>query len=182
MRRFIVPWLIGLHCSLVIDPVMAMKGFGYGKVRMNGEIVASACAIEAGSAFQSISLGSLPIKTIEKQGYSPETEFTIRLINCELTSVDQNKHQVNYRAVRVTFDGIRESDGKTIAMQGNARGVGLTIKDAQGNTVIPGVAQPEIALSAGETVLKYALFLSKNNHQLKVGRYQANVRFMMEYL
>lgn len=178
MRRFIVSWIVGIHCVLFISSTMASKELGSGRVRMNGEILAAACAIEADSAYQVVNLGTLPIESIEKQGHSSDTIFTIRLTNCKLATVDNSQHQT----VKITFDGIRESGSNAIAIQGNAQGVGLNIKDARGNRVLLGVPLAETSLSAGGNVLSYSLYLSKNQHQLKVGHYQATVRFVMEYL
>ncbi|MFC0225786.1 fimbrial protein [Serratia aquatilis] len=144
---------------------------------MSGEILASACAIEAGSAFQSVSLGAIPIKNIEKHSASSEVEFNIRLTNCDLLPGLLE----NTQGIRITFDGLRSRDGKSIANQGDARGIGLGIKDAQGNDVIPGVALSGITLPSGDTVLKYSLTLNKTRHQIKTGTFQANVRFMIEY-
>ncbi|WON78393.1 fimbrial protein [Serratia sp. UGAL515B_01] len=177
MRRFIVLSIIFLSYTLTITEVEG-KVFGEGRVHMSGDIIASACAIEAGSAFQSVNLGAIPIKNIEKEGYSSEVEFNIRLTNCELTP----SYQRGFQGVRVTFDGVRSDDGMSIVTQGDAQGVGLVIKDALGKDVIPGVAQSEIGLSPGDMVLKYSLHLSKIRHQIKTGTFQANVRFMLEYL
>lgn len=176
MRRLLIPSIILLSCTLSIVCAEA-KLLGEGEVNMSGEILASACAIEAGSAFQSVSLGAIPIKNIEKHSASSEVEFNIRLTNCDLLPGLLE----NTQGIRITFDGLRSRDGKSIANQGDARGIGLGIKDAQGNDVIPGVALSGITLPSGDTVLKYSLTLNKTRHQIKTGTFQANVRFMIEY-
>lgn len=154
-----------------------MGGGEYGKVNMRGSVVASACNIALESMDQHIDLGSLPINIVARDGQGPEHNFRLRLEDCELF----RPGTWDFSSVRVTFDGPRDDVRHLIRLSGDAKGVGLLIKDNDGRTIIPGEAISSLPLKNGSVELDYKLAVEKNNDELFAGNYRTGVRFKVEY-
>lgn len=146
---------------------------------MQGAIIDTACAIAAGEADQSISMGTLAVSQLINDGRGPSVPLTVRLVNCVLNSTDT--HGVNYwKDVRITFDG--EADGPhRFALQGEARGESLVIADSHGVEAEPGKPMPPINIEPGNMALHYRLWLTGNNTKIRPGLLNTTIRYFMEY-
>lgn len=161
---------------LAVLPAAGKMG-GHGKVSMTGSIVASACNIATESVNQQIDLGNLPVNDIARDGHGPEKSFSIHLQDCEPVRAGA----WNFKSLRMTFDGVHDDIAHLLKVEGDAKGVGLTIKDNLGQTLIPGEALPEQKILSGNQDLDYKLAIEKNNKPLVAGNYTAIVRFKVEY-
>lgn len=166
-------------CATAIIPfsVLANSNQANGRVNMNGSIVASACALAVDSVDQHIDLGSLAVNVIARDGQGPEKPFHLSLENCEIFRPDS----WSFNTVRVTFDGLRDDVPHLIKLFGHAQGVGLLIRDNQGNKIFPGKTLTALPLDNGVMTLNYTLSLEKNNEKLLPGGYRAGIRFKVEY-
>lgn len=177
--------LIGIMASslltvMVVSPVAgeaASAPAGWGRVNMEGAILDTACAIEAGSRDQSIDMSTLPINQIIRDGQGAAKPFTIRLVNCVLSRPTAGLP--DWQRFQVTFDG----DGRNglFQVQGRARGVALQITDARGNIALPGEPLPPNEVTPGDMDLNYSLRLVGNQTVLRAGEYYSAVRFKLDY-
>lgn len=144
-----------------------------GTVKLQGAILESACAISPDNAFQTVELGTIPLKNLERNGISQAYPFKIRLINCVLSddSGDGNK------SIEVTFSGFNE--GNTDPLRN--RGLRLMVKDEQGHQITPGVPLTDIPIYAGEMILKYNIFLVANKKQAIAGSYYTTINMVVSY-
>lgn len=150
---------------------------GWGRVNMEGSILDTACAIEAGSREQSIDMSTVPVGQIIRDGGGSVRPFTIHLINCVRTRPDPALP--DWQRFQVTFDG--ESRNGLFQVQGTARGVALQITDAQGNIARPGQPLPAGDVSPGSMHLTYSLRLVGDKQVLRAGEYRSAIRFKLDY-
>lgn len=161
--------------ALGIIPAQAALGEIWGRVSMQGSIVDTACAIDTGSYEQSIDMGILPIGLLRQVGHGPVQPFSITLIGCQLTPHDGD----NWQTFSVTFDG--PANGQWFTVSGAAKGVALSLQDASGQTVQPGLATPKQEIKPGNYVLNYGLRLVSDETPLRPGEYQTAIRFKLDY-
>lgn len=159
----------------VISVVQAESSLIWGRVSMNGSIVNAACAIDTGSYEQTVDMGMLPVGTIRQQGQGPVRPFSIALIGCTTTPFVGDAWQT----FSVTFDG--PADGDWFTVSGEARGVALSLLDAQGQRIYPGKSTPKQAIVPGNSMLHYGLRLVSDASPLRPGEYQSALRFKLEY-
>lgn len=166
-----------LLSALLCATATAQTLMGKGEVTMEGSIIATACAIEMNSRDQVIEMATVPVSKIARDGRGIAKPFTIHLINCILHRTDPALP--DWQTFRATFDGT--PDGQLLGVEGDARGVGLQIKDHQGNIALPGVPLPAAELSSGNKALQYTMNLVPNQQVLRAGEYRSTVRFKMDY-
>ncbi|NRN27973.1 fimbrial protein [Photorhabdus heterorhabditis] len=174
----VVPCLLMFSCIVGAAEVTVPQGTqGYGRVSMQGAIIDTACAIDAGSRDQTIELATIPVSRVIRDGQGPERPFSIRLINCVFTSATSDKP--DWRHFQVTFDGV--PDGNNFRLYGVTQGVALQITDIQGNQAYPGTPLPVGVLQEGHMILNYAMRLVGNHQLLQAGQYRTTVRFRLDY-
>ncbi|EIT7186890.1 MAG: fimbrial protein [Serratia marcescens] len=179
MRRITGCMISSLLTALSFSPMgqASMLVQGWGRVNMEGSILDTACAIEAGSRDQSVDMSTLPLSQIIRDGVGVKRPFTIRLINCVRARPDPTLP--DWQRFRVTFDG--EGHNGLFQVQGSARGVALQITDTQGNIALPGKALPAGDIIPGNMSLNYSLRLVGNQQVLRAGEYRSAVRFKLDY-
>ncbi|HEJ7271626.1 MAG: fimbrial protein [Serratia marcescens] len=150
---------------------------GRGEVTVNGRIIASACAIDTDSLDQTITLATLPVSQIIRDGQSERHEFNIKLVNCTLEKF--NPALDDWRYFAVTFDG--RDDAGLFGMDGNAKGIALQITDNKGNVASPGIPMAKNDIQPGTLGFNYGLRLVGNSQVMKAGSYYSTVRFKMDY-
>ncbi|QNK09014.1 type 1 fimbria pilin [Raoultella sp. BIGb0399] len=150
---------------------------GEGRVSLEGSIVETPCAIDVGDRDQSLSMGTMPLSQLIRDGRGPKKLFSIRLVNCVLTRIDPT--QPNWQRFMVTFDG--DNDRGHFGLTGEARGVALMIHDVTGVRAIPGAAMPSRLILPEEMQLRYSLNLVGNQQTLHVGNYRSAIRFRIDY-
>lgn len=162
----------------------ALASQGGGRVTLEGQIVDSACALDASSAYQLVEFDPLPMGQLIRQGQSLPKIFTLRLIKCSLSRPDSfrpGSYLPDWQHVRVTFDGLADASGRLFAIGGAARGLALRIADTQGQESIPGVPMPLAPLTGADQELHYTLQLVGNGRPVAVGSHRTAVRFRLEY-
>ncbi|EMI5492678.1 type 1 fimbrial protein [Providencia stuartii] len=167
--------MIAIPASASVQTYRATQGDGY--VAVEGSIIDSPCAIEAGSRNQSIELKTIPISQMIHDKQGPIRPFSIRLINCVLTPLTPGKP--DWQSFEITFDG--SHDGDNFRLFGKAKGISLKITDEQGNHAFPGKPLPARSIESGSMTLNYGMRLVTNNQRLESGNYQTTVRFKMDY-
>lgn len=143
-----------------------------GTLKVKGEILESACAIAPDNAFQTVDLGVIPVKNIERNGISKPYPFRFRLINCVLTDSRGNEN----KSIEVTFT---ELDRANEAMKGS--GVSIMVKDEYGHWIKSGIPLVDIPIQAGTSVLNYTLYLVGNGRELRAGNYLATMNILINY-
>ncbi len=151
---------------------------GSGRVRMQGSIIDTPCAIAVDSRDQSIDMSVLPVEQIMRDGRGPTRPFSIRLVDCVLAR--DNPNQPDWSTFRVTFDGATTNDS-LFAVNGQGRGVGLQIADEGGNIALPGEQMPPGNLRDGNMTLDYTIRLVADRKTLRAGSYRSTIRFKLDY-
>ncbi|WP_337039484.1 fimbrial protein [Serratia marcescens] len=144
-----------------------------GTLSIRGAVLESACAIEPDNAFQTIDLGSVPIKNIERNGASAAHPFTLRLVNCALT--DSKGKQ--YKSIEVTFTGF-DAPGNEM----DKNGIRLRVIDENGRRIFPGVPVTDIPIHVGNMTLHYSVFWVGNGKRIRPGNYQTTMNILFQYL
>lgn len=175
MNAISISRVLLLSQLMVLPYVQAEPSPILGRVSMNGSIVNSACAIDIGSYEQTVDMGLLPAGNIRQEGQGPVRPFSIALIGCTLTPYAGDVWQ----SFSVTFDG--PANGEWFSVSGEARGIALSLQDAQGKPIYPGQITPKQLIIEGDSVLHYGLRLVSDNHPLRPGEYQSTLRFRMQY-
>lgn len=150
---------------------------GTGLLTMQGEITDAACAIATGSQEQSIDLGTVPINLIKQDGKGPVKSFSIHLINCNL--IRYNSENQLWNAIEFTFDG--PSENNIFSINGDARGVGLSLSNPNDINIVPGRPVSKIDIVPPSMRLDYQVRLVSNAKPLHSGFYQSAIRFKLEY-
>lgn len=177
MPRILVSLLLTTLLSSTANAVM--HGHGHGHVTMRGIIIDTACAIAAGEADQSISMGTLALSELAGNGHGPSVPLTIRLVNCVRNGTDVRDRD-HWKDVRITFVG--EADGHhRFALHGEAQGEALVIADSRGVEAEPGEPMPPQPLETGDMALHYRLWLAENQKKIRPGHLNTTIRYFMEY-
>ena len=170
--------------SLVAGVSVVQANQGNGRVMLEGQIVDSACALDAISSYQAIEFDLLPMGQLIRQGQSLPKSFILRLVKCSLVRPDSfrpGSYLPDWQHVRVTFDGLADGSGRFFAVGGTAQGLALRIADTQGQESVPGVPMTMTALTGADQELHYTLQLVGNGRPMAVGSHRTAVRFRLEY-
>ncbi|WP_211136694.1 fimbrial protein [Serratia sp. PL7] len=151
--------------------------FAEGTLKMQGSIIETACAIDVGSHDQTIDMGSLSISQLLRDGQGAARPFTIRLVNCALEK--QNDHRPDWQYFRITFDGPHERG--LFNVSGQAKGVGLEIRNQDNELSVPGSSMLPQQLTPGSRDLMYRLRLVANRQPLAAGQYNSQLAFKLDY-
>lgn len=173
-----------MFTSLFVNCSAAQGNQGSGRVTLLGEVVESACALDAKSAYQIIELEPLAMGRLIRQGQSEFHNFSLRLVKCSLARPDPVRpgaYLPDWQHVRVTFDGLADAGGHLFAMAGSSTGLALRIADIQGQPSTPGVPMSLAPLTGADQELHYTLQLVGNGRPMAAGSHSAAVRFRLEY-
>nr|WP_242488230.1 MULTISPECIES: fimbrial protein [Pseudomonas] len=157
---------------------------GDGLVTLGGEIIDSACGLEAVTADQTIDMPPEPIGRLLREGAGQMQPFQLRLVNCTVTRPDPlrpGETLPDWEHLRVTFDGPSDMGGRSFAAFGASQGVAFHIEDAAGQVSVPGVPMALLPVVDGDMTLHYRLRLVGNGVPLLAGAHRAAVRFKLEY-
>jgi fimbrial protein len=177
---------IASSLTLFISPCDAAQTRvqGDGLVTLGGEIIDSACGLEAVTADQTIDMPPEPIGRLLREGAGQMQPFQLRLVNCTVTRPDPlrpGETLPDWEHLRVTFDGPSDMGGRTFAAFGASQGVAFHIEDAAGQVSVPGVPMALLPVVDGDMTLHYRLRLVGNGVPLLAGAHRAAVRFKLEY-
>ena len=155
-----------------------------GRVMLSGQILDSACALDANSAYQVIEMDPVPVGRLVRDGESDPHPFSLSLVSCSLTRPDPERpgnYLPDSEHVRVTFEGQTDREGRSFAALGSSQGVALHITDVNGRESTPGVPMDLAPLSGRDQTLHYVIQLIGNDRPMAVGAHRAAVRFRLEY-
>ena len=157
---------------------------GDGVVTLGGQVVDSACGLEADSVDQTIEMPPEPMGRLLRYARGAPHPFQLRLVNCSLSREDPLRPGVplpDWQHLRVTFEGPSDREGLSFAAFGDSQGVAFHIEDSAGRESVPGEPMALIPLVEGDMTLQYTLYLVGNGLPLVVGSHRAAVRFKLEY-
>lgn len=175
---------LAIFITSLVSVSAAQVNQGNGRVTLQGQILDSACALDANSAYQVVEFEPLPMGQLIRQGEGIPRPFTLRLVKCSLARPDPSRpgaYLPDWQHVRVTFDGQADSDGRFFSIGGTVRGLALRIADTQGQESKPGVPMFLTPLTGEDQELRYNLKLVGNGRPMAVGSYRTAVRFRLEY-
>lgn len=160
------------------------KDMTHGIVSMRGVILDSACSLDIlnrdQTRDQTIDMLSHPISEIISRKSSLDRPFSIHLVNCTLKNFSKKKTSVgDQNFFKITFDGTR--DHNDFGVMGNAEGVVLQIRDADGNIAVPGHALPAGNIAPESMTLNYTMRLIGNGQNLLAGGYHSTIRYKLDY-
>lgn len=161
------------------DSWHAGDAFLSGQASFSGQVISATCSLAMEDRFQSIDMGTTPIRDLQGTSQGTEKDFYLRLVNCDLGSRG-GKFFTGYN-IRLTFDGLRGKEPEGFYLSGKERGVSLQIRDSQGNFAVPGKVMPPQVLKGNDPGLKYHLRLVRNGEPLQSGDYYAVLRFKIDY-
>ena len=144
-----------------------------GTVKLKGAILESACAISPDNVYQTIELGTIPLKMLERDGISQAYPFKIKLINCLFS--DDVSH--GGKSIEVTFIGFGNKSSEALSDSG----VSLMVRDGNGHMITPGIPVSDIKIHKGEMMLKYSVYLVANGKQVISGKYHATINILVSY-
>ncbi|CAI0733967.1 fimbrial protein [Serratia quinivorans] len=125
---------------------------GSGSVTFTGSIIKAPCSIAPDSVDQTVDLGSVANKALEKGGKSAPQNFNIKLQSCDISDLTD-------KTVTTTFTGTpSKANANNLGLTGTASGASIVL--TQGGTDIK-LGEPTIAtkVSDGENTLTFAAFL-----------------------
>ncbi|TFZ53466.1 type 1 fimbrial protein [Serratia proteamaculans] len=150
---------------------------GWGRVNMQGAILATACAIATQSSDQTIDMATMSASQLMREGKGERKPFEVRLIHCTLA--EGRDIPATWQNFQITFDGQRDTD--LFGITGQAKGLALEISDDDGKIALPGVPFSTGKIKEGDMVLNYNFRVVSNRQHLQTGEYYSTVRFNMNY-
>lgn len=147
-----------------------------GRVSMNGAIISSACDIDTGDGYQSITMPSETRTHIKRTGEGEPQDFSIQLTNCSLDSLEE---PAAWQYINIIFEG--DEDAGMFRVQGDAGGVALELLESDGTIIHPGKAVSWQQSSVTGNRLDYQIRLKNTLRDLVVGDYNAIIRYRIEY-
>ncbi len=181
MKTFI-SLAIASSLTMFISPCASAQGDGV--VTLGGQVIDSACGLEAASVDQTVEMAAEPIGRLLREGEGQRQPFQLRLVNCSLNRPDPLRpggSLPDWEHLRVTFDGPTDRQGRSFATFGGSQGVAFHIEDATGQESVPGVPMALYPIVDGDMTLNYTVHLVGNGVPMLAGDHTAAVRFKLEY-
>jgi len=150
----------------------------HGRATFKGQVVVSSCSLAMEDAWQSVDMGSMPVRKLQNSSVGPEKMFRLQLRGCRVTG---HKLSEPLPRVWVTFDGIPGDTPDTFRLSGQAKGVGLQILDSQGYTARAGEVMSPQFVYGNENNLNFMLRVVRTGQPLYPGDYHSVLRFRVYY-
>ncbi|QKN79769.1 fimbrial protein [Scandinavium goeteborgense] len=130
---------------------------GHGQITFTGSIIDAPCSISPESQDQTVPLGEISSAALKDGGTSTAVPFTIDLDNCDTSGLTD-------KTVSVTFTGAASDVGTNLlALNGDAKGAGIGIKDVAGNDIVLGTATDPQNVNDSNNQLHFSAFLQGDN-------------------
>lgn len=149
-----------------------------GTVEFKGAVVDAACAVTADTANQVVNLDQVTLSTFTGKDSvaNQKTPFTIKLADCDVTTVNQ---------AQVTFDGNAAAGEAGVldntAGAGNAAGVGIQIFDKDGSALDLGTASQAVTLIKGDNTLNFSADYYQTAATATAGNVDTTATFNITY-
>ncbi|WP_287145714.1 fimbrial protein [Aeromonas sp.] len=169
---------MGVGSMLLCGSAVAAGGAGSGKVTFNGEIIKAPCSVDSDSVDQIVPMGQISTKQLANGGESESADFSIKLLNCEIS--DEG-------AVKVTFSGVQDLvDSSLLVIGGQAAGAGIKMTAPGGAAVVLGQPTAAYTLSNGDNELPFSAVLKgyavhDAANPLRAGDFTAVTNFTLSY-
>ncbi len=160
-----------------------------GWLYVTGAMREAACRLEMSSRWQSIELPAVSAYQLLRPGDSGEpTPFTLRLTGCMRSAGSVLNSQNNTLAwssqqpiVTLTFTAAADAQTPELFQVKGAEGIGLRLRDAQGNTLRPGVESAPGFLTPGDNQLQFTIAPERTEAALKPDAFRATLDFKLHY-
>lgn len=160
-----------------------------GTLYVHGTLTESACRLSMDSAYQVIDLGNASTAQLQRVGDKGRAvPFNINLLDCVRTDMKmENSHNgtttwsVMQPAVKVRFIAPTNEHNSSVVQVLGAKGLGLQITAANGETVAIGVATPPELLFLNSDSLLYYVTPVRVATSLEAGQYSAVINFELIY-
>ncbi|NJQ21808.1 type 1 fimbrial protein [Pantoea sp. LS15] len=143
-----------------------------GKIDFEGEVVDSACSVEAGDLLQSINFGALSQSSLNGGGMSAPEDINIILKNCDTTTL---------KNATITFGGAT-GHGDTFGVSG-VDNVGVLLQHG-GTTIKPGESVDRALIPGDNTLSFQAMAMGDADGTLKpvgTGKFSGTADFKIDY-
>ena len=147
------------------------------RIAFKGMLTIPACTLAMEDAYQTVDMGSTPVRDLQNAFAGPERPFRIRLRHCGLT--DNKNNPIN--RIRVTFNGVRGETPERFAVVGQAQGIDLQITDRDGYPARQGHPMLPLFVRGNEEELNYTLQVLRNSRPLSAGDYYSVLQFRIDY-
>lgn len=130
-----------LHLAMALGMALASGSAlaadqGHGTVNFKGEIIEAPCSITADTAEQTVDLGQVSSSTLKAGGKSTPKDFSIKLEDCDVTSLTKKTVTATFTGKAASFD----TSSSLLAISGTAAGAGIAITDNNTNVIKLGSA------------------------------------------
>jgi type 1 fimbria pilin len=158
---------------------------------VEGKLTEAACTLDMASEFQQVSLGRVPIGTLEKPGDRGEpVAFHLRLKDCLRVAGQKRGNRSgnfvwssNQPVVTVAFLAPADADkAELVKVFGpEVHGVGLRLTDSEFSDIRLGTWGRPVFISPGQDTLTFYVIPERTNSQLIGGAFTATVNFQLSY-
>lgn len=125
---------------------------GSGSVTFTGSIIKAPCSIAPESVDQTVNLGSVANKALEKGGKSAPQNFNIKLQSCDISDLVD-------KTVTTTFTGApSKGNANNLGLSGTASGASIVLTQG-GSDIKLGEPTSAIKVSDGTNTLAFAAYL-----------------------
>jgi minor fimbrial subunit len=170
--------LVLMLLSVMSVSPQALADLGQINLIMRATLVSNACSVSAGSANQTVNLGTWAVKQfVETPQPLPLIRFTINLVDCGPAA----------SGVKVTFNGIQDTNNNQLFKLNagsTASRVGVAILDRNRNRIPPGWTSIPTQLTGNATNVPLVFFAQyvATGGVVTAGSANADATFTMEYL
>lgn len=156
--------------------VTLAAGQGSGTINFKGEIIDAPCTLDYQNANQTIEMGQVSNKELNKGKISStQNPINIELKDCSIDTL---------KTVAITFDGAADANAELLAINGSAKGAGIRLTNSANQLVKLGTAEAFKNLQAGNgNVLRFFAQLQGSDAEKDVtaGNFTAVSTFSLEY-
>ncbi|CAI1766713.1 fimbrial protein [Serratia proteamaculans] len=122
-----------------------------GTVTFKGSIIDAPCSITPETADQTVNLGQISNVALKSQGKSTPKNFSIKLENCDVTTL---------KNVKATFTGAASAgNADLLGITGTAKGASIAITDGSSRVIKLGDATQAQKIQKGNNTLAFAAYL-----------------------
>lgn len=160
-----------------------------GTLYVYGTLTESACRLEMLSAWQDVMLGEIGTGRLLSTGERGEpVHFELRLTDCLRSPAGSLDHRTgslwwsnNQPAVTVSFIAPRDRDNPQLVKLDGVAGIGLRVRDEQGNDVRIGNRGMPLFLTPGQDSLGYTVSTERTSAAMIAGNFKAVIGFQLSY-
>lgn len=152
---------------------------GHGRVHVHGSILDTACAISTDNKVQTIDLGLSSSQALFSRGYGPVQTLNINLEHC---TVKNSTGGVRWKNITATLMGaVDVQDPRLFALTGEAKGIGIQIRDRSGKMILPGEIVTAGDISQREIKLVFLIRLAADSEKMSDGAGSATIKLKINY-